>query len=560
MRKAFWSIVPFVVFLVGGGVGAAYYSQEPGYDRVISRVKLWTAGADSLGANAPDAVAIRDGRVARLGRSAELEALCVNPCVVEARPGEFLMPGLHDAHAHPMSGGAGFFRAQVSGSDVEQIVRAIREYAVRNPGLAWIRGRGWSAAGFGDRLPTRQDLDRAEVRRPIVLSDSDGHSTWVNTAALTAAGVTRETKDPEGGKIVRDGRGEPTGVFLENASALIYDKIPPATDEMLRTYILKGQEVGVAAGYTAFQGGPVSLDAARVYRELDREGKLLQRAFLWADLEASDEDFEKWLAFARELPAEGRVQLTAFKGFVDGVVTTYTAALVDPYADKADTRGEPALRADRLHELVLRANRAGYPAALHAIGDQGVRMSLDAFAAARRILGENHALRGMNRVEHIEVVHPADIPRFGELNVVASMQPTHMHFGSMGSFYYRPRLGEARLPYVFAWNQLVKGGALLNFGTDYPVVDQDPIEGIYCAIQRRFGNGNEFEPRNKVDPETALRAYTQFPAESIGWGGRLGEIKVGQWADLVAFARDPRTGSQSLSDNPPLRRWVGWIK
>lgn len=493
-------------------------------------------------------------RIAAFGESQAFSARCKSPCVVMDARGTTVLSGLHDAHAHPTSGGAGFYRVRVSGSNVTQIGESVKAYALKNPALSWIVGRGWNASGFQGRLPTRHDLDRAESKRPVLLLDSDGHQIWTNTAAIRAAGISRDTLDPSGGTIVRDAQGEPTGIFLEAAADLIYARMPDPSAEELRNYILKGEEVGLAAGFTSVHGGPVGLETARAYEELDREKKLTQRVFLWGDLESSDGGFQKLIAWDRALAPDSRVRLGAFKGFVDGVISSYTAAMLAPYSDHSESRGEPAIPQSRLNDLVLRANAAGYPVALHAIGDRAVRMALDAFENSNQVLGH----RLINRIEHIESLDPADAPRFGKLGVAASVQPSHMHFGSPGSSYYPERLGPERLRSAFAWKLLQDGGALLLFGTDYPVVPQDPVEGFHCALHRTYGDGTPFQTHQKVDAITAYRAFSLNPARAVGMGRELGRLEVGALADWVAFREDPRTGARTdVAENPPVLLMVG---
>jgi predicted amidohydrolase YtcJ len=522
----------------------------PSYTAVIIHSKILThEDVDS----SIDSVAISGTKIAALGQGETLSQNCSSPCTVIDAKGGFLMPGFNDSHVHVAPGGAQFFRVQVSGSDVKPIAAAVKEFATAHPDDPWIIGRGWDAAGFGTHFPSRKDLDQGESKRPVVLSDSDSHQLWVNTAAITAAGITKDTPDPEGGTILREADGSPTGVFLENATDLIENKMPEPTPEQMAKYINKGQQVATEAGYTSQQGGPVSLDTAQTFANLDAQGKLTSREFLWLDLTASDEDFQKLVDFAHSLPENGKVRVTAFKGFVDGVISSYTAAMLNPYEDHQDLTGSANFTQDELNGLVLRANRAGFPVALHSIGDRAVRMSLDAFEYSDKILG--YSL--LNRIEHIESLDPTDAPRFAKLNVLASMQPTHMHFDSAASSYYPTRLGPERLKHAFAWNELYSQGAMLVFGTDFPIVDEDPIEGMFCATHREYYDGTEFEAWQKVDGKVAFDAYTTNPAYAIGFSDRIGQIKAGYEADLILLNKNPVLGeAQSLFDNPPLMMWI----
>jgi hypothetical protein len=295
----------------------------------------------------------------------------------------------------------------------------------------------------------------------------------------------------------------------------------------------------LAAGFSAWQGGPVDLELARTYAALDDAGRMPGRVWLWADLQADDATFSQWLAFAASRAPDAHVQLGGFKGFVDGVFSTHSAALLSPYADRPDVRGELRIEPERLASLVRRANAAGYRVALHAIGARAVRVSLDAFAAAAHDGAAQ--IRGLNSVEHIEHIDPADVPRFAALGVAASMQPTHFAFGHATDSYYATRLGPARLAHTFPWRELLDARATLAFGTDYPVVDADPIAGVYAAVHRTHDDGTEFVPAQRIDAPAALEAYSVTPAEVAGVGDELGRIAVGMRADLVVLRDDPST-------------------
>ena len=492
--------------------------------------------------------------VSEIGTSARLRASCLAPiCQVIDAKGGVLLPGLHDSHAHQSSAGAASDRVSVRGSSLPEIQKAVRDFAARNLESAWILGRGWNAAGFGTRFPTAADLDVAVSDRPVLLLDSDGHQVWANTAAIRAAGITRETQDPEGGSILRDADGNPSGMFLEMAGDLIWEAVPDPSPAQLEKYIITGESESIRAGFTSHHGGPVGLATIEAYARLDAAGRLRQNAYLWADLEASDDDFKRIVQLDRSLPSTGRVHISAFKGFVDGVISSYTGALVDPYADAPEIRGEAAYSQEELNASVLRANAAGYPVALHAIGDMAVRMALDAFEESFKILG--HSL--INRIEHIEVVHPLDVPRFARLRVAASMQPSHMHFGSEGSSYYNDRLGRERLAHAFAWGELERAGALLLFGTDAPVVDQDSVEALHCAVERTYGNGTVFQPQNRVSEASAVAAFTSNPALSLGFlkdAWISGELSPGGVADLVLYPKDPlEKNGKSLRELAPVQ-------
>jgi predicted amidohydrolase YtcJ len=535
----------FRLFVIGVAAtvflsGANRREDTTAADMVISSTHIVT---DASSAPVAGSVAIRAGRIIefKTGNSAKIP--CVSPCKQINLGSSYLMPGLIDAHAHQASGGAGHFNLQVSGSSVSSIQSAVRSFSQQNPSLSIVRGRGWDASRFPPGKPTRYDLDAAESTKPVVLIDSDGHQLWTNSKAIEMAGIDENTPEPEGGTIVRDSNGKPTGVFLESATYLISKAMPKPTPAEFERNIRKGEDVGLSVGYTTVQGGGVSLETARIYADMDRRGILRQRISLWGSLEDFSESREEMMEFSRSLPADGLVSYNTLKGFVDGVISAHTAAMIEPYHDRPEIRGELRIQPERLKKLVLEANRQGFSVALHAIGDLAVRTALDAFEYSKKELG--HDLH--NRVEHIESIDPSDIPRFGELGVTASVQPTHMRFGSASSSYYPQRLGPQRLRYAFVWNSIAAAGGPMAFGTDYPVVPQDSMDTIYAAIHRTYGNGQPFFPEEKLSPEIALSAMTSTPARLMGRGNDLGKIAVGYLADLTALSNDPRKSDGGAS-------------
>lgn len=482
-------------------------------------------------------IGIYENRIVRISDTIS-DFLCEANCNKINLNGKYALAGLHDSHAHMTSGGAQYFRLKVSGSNVESIKTALTKYAAANPNLSWIVGRGWDASGFGTSAPHKSSLDSAENKRPVVLIDSDGHQVWVNSAALKAANIDKNTQNPADGEIVKDSQGEPTGLLLEGAADLVFKFVPPATQAELEKYALKAQQISLTAGHTAVHGGPVSIKTVQAYMALEKNSLLSQRIYLWGDLSSEASDFEEMLKISKEANKTSLVRVSGFKGFVDGVISSYTAYMIDPYTDRPNEKGKPLMLQAELNELVLRANRAGFPVALHAIGDNGVRMALTAFQNSKDKI--KHSL--VNRIEHIEVVSPQDIPLFKSIGVAASFQPTHMHFGSPSGSYYPTRLGSQRLRYAFAWKALEKAGALLLFGSDFPVVNMDPMEGFYCAINRTYYNGEKFFPEQSVTPDSALRAYTLNPTKALNLVD-LGSIEKGKIADITVFRDNPLTGS-----------------
>ncbi len=501
-----------------------------------------------------DAVAVTGDTITAVGASTTLGASCVGACKLVDVHGGFVMPGFHDAHAHPYAAGEASFQLAVHGWKVEPIVAEVRAYAEAHPDEPWIIGRGWVSAVMA---PTAKDLDAVDRVRPIVLTDTTGHNVWVNSAALELAQITSATPDPRGGTIVRAADGAATGVLEDFAQALVTRHEPAPSAATIDRAIAKGEAMLMSVGCTSYaESGTESLAVAREYARLDAAGQLHARVFLWAPLAATEPNLRAWLEFSRALPPNGKVHVVAFKGFADGTMAARTAALAEPYRDAPATSGELGFAQGELDRLVIRANREGFPVAIHAIGDRAVHAALDAFAASAEQL--HHSL--VNRVEHVNVVDPSDVPRFAALHVAASVQPVWLYgYPSRAAFTYVTRLGEERAERDgYAWRTLHDAGAVLLFGSDVPSSAlYDPVSGIFAAMHREFRNGESFTPEQRLDGDTALRAYTSNAPSIFGWGDRLGRIAVGQLADLIWLDRDPRDGAHSIAEDPLRSMWIG---
>lgn len=508
---------------------------------VITHAELWggPAGADAVG--------ISGTKITAIGRSVDLLAECGGSCDVLDAQGGYLMPGFHDAHGHQDRAARLREGVQVQGESVAAVQAAVRAYADTHENEAWIQGGVWFTRSFGRHLPIKTDIDKVEMTKPVALLDSTLHNFWVNSKALELAEITRDTPDPLGGKICRLPNGEPSGILLETATTLVKDVMPPPTIPESRRYILEGERMSLTTGHTSAQRGPVGPIQIGVYADLDRLGFLTQRAFLWGDLSATDDKFWATVAAANALPRTGRVKMVGFKGFIDGVLSGRTAAVLNPYHNEPDNTGVIKISQADLDNLVLRANVAQFPVALHAVGDRAVRMALDSYEKAKNVLGST--LR--NRVEHVSMIHPTDIPRFSSLNVVASVQPPLMYYPSRAEFNPDEVLGARRAEKLFRWKDLHDGGAPLAFGTDFPVGDlpPDPVTVLYCAVQRKFKDGTDYTPDQRLPFDVAMTAYTATPAGIIGLSKVLGKLDVGYEADLVILERNP-IGSTSVGDDP----------
>ena len=517
-------------------------SPEPA-DLLLTGGRVWTAEA---GAPIAQAVAVRDGRVVFVGSDAEAARWQGPKTRVVALGGRLVVPGFEDAHLHLMSGARNLERVDLSAeTTLAGLSEKIRRFAAANPKSPWVVGRGWVYGTFPGGLPTREQLDAVVPDRPAYMDCYDGHTGWANSRALALAGVTRDTKDPVNGAIVRDPKtGEPTGALKEAAGTLVEKLIPEPDAERHYALLLEALAALNRMGITAVQdAGWTKEEAARFLPLLERaqkEGRLTARVRLNVDV--SPDDPAAGVAEAvrlRDRFREGAIVFGGMKGYVDGVVESHTAAMLEPYSDDPGLgRGTPRWEKAALERAVAAADAAGLQVWLHAIGDRGVRMALDAYEAAARANGPRDR---RHRVEHVETIAEADLARFSALGAVASMQPLHANPDANNEAVWSRNVGPERARRGFAWRLFEEAGGRLAFGSDWPVVTPDVFRGLYCAVARKTQDGKPasgWQPRLAVSVESALRHYTVDAA----WAGFAekdrGSIRAGRRADLVVLSSD----------------------
>ena len=516
---------------------------EPPADLLLTGGRVWTADPSRPFVQA---VAVRNGRVVFVGDDADTAGLKGPKTQSIALRGRLVTPGFEDAHLHLMSGARNLERVDLSEeTTLAGLQERIRRFARANPDSPWVVGRGWVYGSFPGGLPTREQLDAIVPDRPAYMDCYDGHTGWANSRALALAGITKETKDPRNGTIVRDPEtGEATGALKEAAGSLVEDLIPEPTAERHYSLLLQALALLNRTGITAVQdAGWTPDEVARFLPLLERarsEGKLTVRTRLTVNF--SPDDPAPGLAEAVRLRDRARDGLIAFggaKGYVDGVIESHTAAMLAPWSDDP-ALGKRTPRWDQaaLERAVATADEAGLQVWLHAIGDRGIRMALDAFAAAAKRNGPRDR---RHRVEHVESIDSADVPRFAALGAVASMQPLHASPDENLESIWARNVGPERAGRGFAWRLIEKAGGRLAFGSDWPVVTPDVFRGLYCAVARRTRDGKPaggWQPRLAVTAENALRHYT-IDAAWAGFGEReRGSITVGKRADLVVLSRD----------------------
>ncbi len=514
-----------------------------------------------LGADGADAVRVRDGLIVAVGLVSDIGR---GGEVVDARGG-LVLPGFDDAHIHVQSGARSMTRAQLYPlQTVEALLDAVRTHAAATPDAPWVLGRGWLYAPFPGDMPTATLLDWAVPDRPAWMDCYDGHTGWANTAALRVAGIDRTTPDPPNGLIVRDADGEPTGAFKEEAQYLVERHIPVPSEDEDRASVLHAQAAMHAGGLTAAQDAWLTPEELAFWGRIEAAGELRLR-FRGALIMEPGQTLAEWrdrldeyerVAFG--LRGGARLEAGIVKGFADGVIEARTASMLEPY--EGDTgRGMPAWEPDELDAFVAEADRRGWQVEMHAIGDRGVRLALDAFEHAARANGPwagdprgtgaapgTHARR--HRVEHIETIHPADIDRFAALGVVASMQPYHGDPSPNQIDVWAGNIGPERAGRAWAWTSIARAGGVLAFGSDWPVVPFDPFIALNNAVNRQTVDGEPaggWLPSERLPLGDALEAYTAGSAFAAFAEHRRGRVSPGLDADLVVLDRDLLTAGPS---------------
>ncbi|HXZ73275.1 MAG TPA: amidohydrolase, partial [Streptosporangiaceae bacterium] len=517
---------------------------------VLHNARVWTAEADHPWA---EAVAVRDVRIAAVGSRAAVDRLRGPRTVVLDLGGRLVLPGFVDAHIHLIEGALSLQQVDVSDdSTVEATQARIRAFAAAHSDEAWVVGQGWLYGTFPGGLPTRAQLDAAVPDRPTFISCYDGHTGWANSRALALAGITRDTKDPEKGVIVRDpATGEPTGALKESAVSLVTKAIPlPGPErryELLLQALRRLNEQGVTAVGDAGYGLADLPGALALFERAETEGRLTVRTTVSVQIEPRR--VGPAVAEARrlfEVHHGPRLFFGPVKGFVDGVVEAHTAALLAPYADDSSFgTGLPNWTPAQLEAAALAVDKAGLPLWLHAIGDGAVRMALDAHQAP---VDQDGPRDRRCRIEHAETIATADYPRFRALGVIASMQPLHANPDQNNEAVWVRNLGPDRASRGFSWGNVERAGGRLAFGSDWPVVTSDVMRGLYCAVTRRTRDGwppGGWLPEQAVPVESALRHYTIDAAYSMGQEAETGSLTVGKRADLVVLSQDVLSGDPS---------------
>jgi len=518
----------------------------------VVNAKVWTGDSRRPWA---DAVAVRGDRIAAVGSSAEVRKLAAGAVgtvrVVDAR-GQLLVPGFIDAHIHFLDGGFGLASVQLRDAKTpEEFVARIKAFARTAPPGAWIMGGDWDHEQWGGALPERSWIDSVTPNNPVWVNRLDGHMSLANSLALRAGGVTRSTADVEGGTIVRDAAGEPTGVLKDNAMSLVGRAVPAPTPEQ------SDRALDAAMAYVAAQGVTTvhnmgSWDDLATFERAHRTGRLKTRIYAAVPLST-------WERLRDTVAARGRgdawLRIGALKGFVDGSLGSHTAAMLAPFSDSPRDSGFFVTTPEDLYAWTSGADKAGLHVMVHAIGDRAIRTQLDIF---ERVAAENGARDRRFRIEHAQHIAPADVPRFGRQRVVTSMQPYH----AIDDGRWADRvIGPERSRTTYAFRSLLDAGARLAFGSDWFVAPATPLEGIYAAVTRRTLDGRHpggWVPEQKITVEEALRAYTSGGAYASFEEREKGTLERGKLADFVLVDRDvTRIPPETIRDAKVVMTVVG---
>jgi len=551
------SVLLFFVPVVFGSSLMAQDNARPVADTVYIHANIYTAvaGGSSMAVQRAAGMAVRGDKLIAVGSESDVMKLKGPQTKVVDLEGRFVMPGFNDAHMHMTEAGFKKLTVDLTGTrSLQEFQERIRKHLQTVASHDWITGSGWDETLWpGSHLPTRGDIDEVTNDHPVFLVRIDGHVAVANTAALKVAQVSPATKNPQGGEIARDASGEATGILREMAQSVVASLIPPPSPEQHRQAIEAALRDIARSGVTSAQDfsgddGESSRANFKILEELEREGKLTVRISEWLPF---NEPVESLKQMRDSHPQTDPMLHTGMlKAFMDGSLGSHTSAMLAPFTDDPKNSGLPQYEQSKLNEMAKERVEARFQLGFHAIGDKAVEMALDAFAEAEKAAQANgvKAQDGSDnfrlRVEHAQVTNPRQVERFRELNVIASMQPSHvltdMHWAMS-------RLGPQRAAHSYAWAEFENHGVKLAFGTDYPVEPVAPFRGLYAAVTRKSEDGKqEYYPEQKLTIQQALAAYTTGSAYAEFAEKQKGTLAPGMLADFVVLDRD-------LTEIPPAQ-------
>ena len=510
---------------------AACTRQQPA-ELVLKNAKIWTVNDKQPEA---EALAAQNGKILAVGSTAEIEKyIGENTRVIDAG-GKRVVPGFTDAHTHFITGGQSLITIDLRDCENEQaFLDKLKTYADKLPAGRWITEGNWDhERAFNGVLPTRQMIDKVTPNHPVAINRTDGHMLLANTLALKLAKITKDVKSPEGGVIMRDQNGEPTGIFKDAAMDLIYAAVPAATPEVLDEALAAAMKYARESGVTSIHD-MLGWNDWHAYERARERGELTVRVRAYFPISTWD----KVAALRGSVKNDEWLRVGGLKGFVDGSLGSSTALMFAPFADDPNNRGTYVsdwFRNGLMHQFVKSADSAGLQIGIHAIGDSANSELLDLY---ERVARENGAKDRRFRIEHAQHLHPKDLARFKTLGVIPSMQPYHCIDDGR---WAEKRLGAERSKTTYAFRSLFDAGANLSFGSDWFVAPLDPIQGIYAAVTRQTLNGdhpNGWVPEQKISVAEAVRCYTLNDAYAEFAEKEKGSLEAGKWADFVMLSDD----------------------
>ncbi|MEL0640007.1 amidohydrolase [Pseudoalteromonas aliena] len=497
---------------------------------------------------------IKDGKVVKLGNE-KLKNSFPDAKLINAH-GNTLLPGLIDAHGHVIGLGDNLSQLDVRGAiSVDEVTSKLKVFADNKQG--WIIGRGWNQELWADtRFPTAKDLDKVVSDRPVVLSRVDSHAIWANSKALELAGITTETTAPEGGEIIKDEFGNPTGIFVDKAESLITQHMPaPSKQDISGSLDAAGKHL-LSLGITSTHDAGIDKTTWEVYKERGELGNLPLR--IVAMLSGASPDLDTMLKAGRYHGKNDFMEIRSVKVYADGALGSRGAALIEEYADRPGHNGLMLETQEKLEALFTQSFKSGFSANTHAIGDKANKVVLDAY---QNVFKKTGGILLRNRIEHAQIVTPEDIPRFKALKIIPSMQPVHatsdMHMAEQ-------RLTEKQLSGAYAWQTFLKQGSVVAAGSDYPVELANPFDGLYSAITRMDHNKrpeNGWRASEVLNREDALRAFTLGGAYAAHQEFKVGSLEQGKWADFILIDKDYfKVPVDEIYKTNVLQTWIAGIK
>jgi predicted amidohydrolase YtcJ len=517
--------------------------QEPAVqaDMILFNGRIYTGNLDFPFV---EAMAIKNNKIIAAGKTGEIKKLSGASDKEYDLKGKLVIPGFNDAHIHFLSGCLSLLTADLNNSKTpEEAVNTVLAFAQKNPSAKWVTGTGWQYTIFPDGKPTKQMLDAVISDRPVYIRAYDGHSAWVNSKALELAGITKETPYSGFGSIVKDNKGEPTGMLSESAMQLVSKLLPPITKEEKLGAIEAGLKYAASLGITSVQNASGSIEEFELYKELLEKGKLTLRyaAAFSANSNTKQEDIERFVVIKNKYSNNAMLKADAVKFMLDGVIESHTAVMMEDYSDAGEngktSNGTFAYPIPTYQRLTEAFDKAGFRMYTHAIGDRSVHEALTAYEIAQR---KNNSINARHRIEHIEQCKPADVQRFHQLHVLPSMQPIHADPGTIA--VWAKAVGEQRLPFSFGWQSMLQSKAFLVFGSDWPAcIDLNPLHGLHIAVNRQTTDGHPaggWIPQQRITIKDALNAYTFGGAYSSFEEKTKGKLQPGYLADFVVLSQN----------------------